>query len=111
MKHTKKHRKLSALEIKTLITPGRYNDGDGLYLHVRQSKPRNSEEAPTLYRAWVFRYRDRTTGKHRDKGLGPLRDVPLKDAREAARKHRNALRDGEDPMALSAAECVAKLGS
>jgi integrase len=98
MKSTKKHNKLSALEIKTLTTPGRYNDGDGLYLHVRKSKLRDRAEAPTLYRSWVFRYRDRTTGKHRDKGLGPLRDVSLKDARESARKNRSALREGVDPI-------------
>ena len=98
VKHTKKHKKLSPLKIKTLTTPGRYNDGDGLYLHVRESKPRNSEEAPTLYRAWVFRYRNRITGKHRDKGLGTLRDLSLKEARETARKHRNALRNGIDPI-------------
>jgi len=90
--------KLSPLGIKSLTEPGRYNDGRGLYLHVRKSGPREIGEEPTIYRAWVFRYRDRVTGKLRDKGLGPLSDVSLKEAREAARKCRNALRDRKDPI-------------
>ncbi len=97
-KQKKTHNKIAKTSLPEYKKPGRYNDGGGLYLHVRESKPRISEDAPTLYRAWVFRYRDRITGKHRDKGLGPLRDVSLKEAREAARMHRNALRDGIDPI-------------
>lgn len=93
-----KHKKLSTLQIKTLNTPGRYNDGDGLYLHVRQSKPSTSEEEPTLYRSWVFRYRDRVTGKLRDKGLGPFRKVSLAKAREKAKKHIDELQDGINPI-------------
>ena len=90
--------KLSPIGIKSLTKPGRYNDGRGLYLHVRTSKPREPDEEPTIYRAWVFRYRDRVTGKLRDKGLGPLDDVSLKEAREAARQCRNALRNRKDPI-------------
>jgi len=95
---SRNQKKLSPLGIKSLTEPGRYNDGRGLYLHVRKSRPREIGGESTIYRAWVFRYRDRVTGKLRDKGLGPLSDVSLKEAREAARKCRNALRDRKDPI-------------
>ena len=68
--------------------PGRHGDGGGLYLHVRESGAR----------AWVFRYRDRTTGKLRDMGLGPLPDVTLAAARVDAANLRSTLRAGVDPI-------------
>ncbi len=80
--------KLSVLRIKALKKPGRYSDGDGLYFYV--SKAGN--------RSWVFRYRDRVTGRLRDKGLGPVRDVSLERAREAAHTARAELRAGVDPI-------------
>ncbi len=80
--------KLKAIQVKNLKNPGRYNDGGGLYLYVK---------APDR-RYWIFRYRDRVTGKHRDKGLGPLDDVSLKMARDKARSCRNSLRDNIDPI-------------
>ncbi|WP_101927027.1 MULTISPECIES: tyrosine-type recombinase/integrase [Luteimonas] len=93
--------KLTALKIRKLKEPGRYSDGDGLYFYVSQSGSRS----------WVFRYRDRSTQKHRDKGLGPERDVTLEQAREAARRARASIREGLDPIdseiqarALAAAE-------
>jgi integrase len=86
--------KLTALKVKALKEPGRYGDGDGLYLYV----------SPSGTRSWVFRYRDRTTSKHRDKGLGPLRDVTLEQARQAAKEARTALRIGVDPIDVKRAE-------
>lgn len=80
--------KLSALQIKNLKEPGRYNDGGGLYLYVKDPDRRY----------WVFRYRDRTTGKQRDKGLGPYSDVSLKTAREDAQDCRIKLRNNIDPI-------------
>jgi hypothetical protein len=80
--------KLSNLRIKAIKKSGRYNDGDGLYYYL--SKTGN--------RSWVFRYRDRVTGKLRDRGLGPARDVTLEQAREAARVARGELRAGMDPI-------------
>lgn len=80
--------KLAAIQVKTLIKPGRYNDGGGLYLYVKTPDRRY----------WVFRYRDRVTGKHRDKGLGSVDDVSLKMARNKARDCRNLLRDNIDPI-------------
>lgn len=81
-------KKLSNLRIKALKEAGRYNDGDGLYFYVSK----------TGSRSWVFRYRDRLTGKLRDRGLGPARDVTLEQAREAARVARSELRAGLDPI-------------
>lgn len=80
--------KLSNLRIKAIKNAGRYSDGDGLYYYV--SKTGN--------RSWVFRYRDRVTGKLRDHGLGAARDVTLEQAREAARTARGELRSGVDPI-------------
>ncbi len=70
------------------LAPGRHNDGDGLYLHVRE----------TGTRAWVFRYRDRVTGKLREKGLGALNDVSLAEARKAAKELRRTVQAGTDPI-------------
>ncbi|WP_460727331.1 tyrosine-type recombinase/integrase [Lysobacter rhizosphaerae] len=80
--------KLSNLRIKALKEPGRYSDGDGLYFYVSRAGNRS----------WVFRYRDRVTGKLRDRGLGPARDVTLEQARAAARLARGELRSGVDPI-------------
>lgn len=80
--------KLSALKVRQLSEAGRYGDGDGLYLYISKLGTKS----------WVFRYRDRATGKHRDKGLGPLRDVSLEQARQAARDARMVLRAGMDPI-------------
>lgn len=85
--------KLSALKVRKLKAPGRYSDGDGLYFYITKLGSRS----------WVFRYRDRTTGKLRDKGLGAARDVTLEQARVAARQARAELRAGLDPIDAAAA--------
>ncbi len=69
--------------------PGRHGDGGGLYLLVK----------PDGRKTWVFRYRDRTTGKQRDKGLSPYPDVKLAEARELATNCRSQLRLDIDPIA------------
>jgi integrase len=86
--------KLSTLRIKAIKKAGRYSDGDGLYFYVSKSGNRS----------WVFRYRDRVTGKLRDRGLGPARDVTLEQARNAARVARGELRAGVDPIDARKAE-------
>jgi integrase len=78
--------KLTALKIKNLTSPGRYGDGDGLWLQVRDNQ----------HRSWLFRYQ--WAGKARQMGLGPFPDVSLADAREAARDCRAAVRRGRDPI-------------
>jgi integrase len=84
-------KKLTVIKIKRLDQPGRYNDGGGLYLLVKSGGGKY----------WLFRYRDRTTGKHRDKGLGSCIDVTLARAREKAAEHRASLLGGTDPIDAS----------
>jgi integrase len=79
---------LTVLKIRALKEPGRYSDGGGLYLYVSKAGSRS----------WVFRYRDRATMKHRDKGLGPLADVTLEQARDKAARCRTSLLEGTDPI-------------
>jgi hypothetical protein len=64
--------KLTALGVKRLIRPGRYGDGGGLWLQVRDAE----------HRSWLFRYK--LHGRARQMGLGPLADVPLAEARDIA---------------------------
>lgn len=83
---------LTAVGIKTK-PPGMHADGDCLYLLVRKQGEIGS---------WVFRYRDRVTGKLRDMGLGRAlgrNGVTLAEAREKAEQKRVMLRDGQDPLA------------
>lgn len=80
--------KLTALKVKRTIKPGRYGDGGGLYLLVQ----------PNGNRSWVFRWRDRLTGKLRDKGLGPAWDISLEQARDKAKLCREQVRNGGDPI-------------
>jgi len=82
--------RLTAISVKNKSKPGRYGDGGGLYLLV---KPNG--------KSWVFRWRDRITGKLRDKGLGSAAGgwaVSLEEARQRAEVCRRQLRDGLDPI-------------
>lgn len=77
---------LTARQVAKLTEPGRYGDGKGLYLQV----------TPTGARSWLLRYeRD---GRERAMGLGPVDDFTLDEARERARKARQLLKDGIDPI-------------
>jgi integrase len=78
--------KLSALKAKNLTAPGRYGDGAGLWLQVRDAQ----------HRSWLLRYS--FGGKVRQMGLGPFPEVPLADARDAAVKCRAKVRAGVDPI-------------
>ncbi len=79
--------KLTALRVKNATTPGKYGDGDGLWLVV------TSETA----RKWILRVQK--AGRRRDIGLGSAADVGLLEARTAAEDMRRALRRGADPVA------------
>ena len=81
---------LNALDLRKRLRhiPGRHQDGRGLHLYVQ----RNGNAS------FIFRYRDRRTGKLRDKGLGAFGDVTLAQARAAAEDCRVLLRDGRDPI-------------
>jgi integrase len=91
---------LTAAKVKT-AGPGRYFDGDGLVLLVRKA-PRAGEPDRAF---WLFRY----TGNERirEAGLGRARGpnaVSLADARERARRLKDRVREGKDPLAERDAE-------
>jgi integrase len=79
--------KLIAIGVKNQNVPGRYGDGDGLWLQV---------QGPTQ-KSWLLRYS--FGGKAREMGLGPVAHVGLAEAREQARAQRALLRQGIDPLA------------
>ena len=79
--------KLNPIQVKTLTTPGRYMDGDGLMLEIK----------PSGSKSWVVRLQ--AGGKRRDYGLGSFKDIGLAEARELARDYRKKLRVGLDPIA------------
>src|SRR3981081_3066916 len=78
--------KLKPLEVAQQVTPGKYPDGDGLYLIV----------ASTTSRRWSYRYWIK--GKERWHGLGSLQDVSLKDARIKRDAARTKVRAGVDTV-------------
>lgn len=90
---------LTAAAVKTK-PPGRYADGDGLYLLVR--------EGGTAF--WIFRFK-LAGGKMREMGLGRARDgknaVSLAAARDAAAPLYRLVRDGRDPLEERAAAAEA----
>lgn len=82
---------LTAVKVKT-APPGRYGDGDGLYLLVR----------PGGTRYWLFRFK-LAGAKGREMGLGRAgasrNAVTLADARKAASGLYAQVRAGVDPLA------------
>jgi hypothetical protein len=65
--------------------PGRYGDGGGLWLNVRESGSRS----------WEFRWM--LDGKAESMGLGSCLDVSLAEAREAAHECRKLVKQRKDP--------------
>lgn len=79
--------KLTSLGLAKLRSPGYYGDGGGLVLQVSASGTRS----------WIFRYQ--LEGKRHEMGLGPCSVVELAEAREFARRCRQLLHQGLDPLA------------
>ena len=78
--------RLTAKRVDLLKAPGRYPDGNGLYLQIINN----------TNRSWLFRFeRD---GKETAMGLGPVHTVTLARAREKARAARLQLLDGINPL-------------
>jgi integrase len=77
---------LTKKRVDNLKVPGRYFDEHGLYLQVM---------SPTN-RSWILRYERQ--GRERWLGLGAVHTFDLKEARERARKARQQLADGIDPI-------------
>ena len=80
-------RRLTVAKLRQAVEPGKYMDGDGLFLLVK----------PSGRRTWVQRVT--IAGKRRDIGLGPHPLVGLARARGAAEDNRRMIRDGGDPLA------------
>lgn len=85
----RKAKNLSALEVNRLILPGNHAVGGvaGLYLYVSE----------TSARSWILRAM--VGGRRRHMGLGGFPDVTLSLARETARRARDAIELGLDPIA------------
>jgi hypothetical protein len=79
--------RLTATQIRNLREPGRYNDGDGLFLELAGPNRGNWQLRATI------------NGRRRDIGLGSLSLVSLKDARDAAFELRRDILRGIDPVA------------
>lgn len=79
-------KRLSSLAVKNAETPGRYGDGDGLFLVVGGGGAKS----------WIVRVQK--NGRRRDIGLGSAAKVPLKLARERAVIVRSQVEAGIDPV-------------
>ena len=91
------HHKLSAVRVKTLKSPGKYEDGGGLRLIV----------GPNVTKRWVVRVT--VAGKRLERGLGTYPDISLDAARDAAAKARKAAEVNLDIKAEERREALAAM--
>ena len=84
----KRAKELSAIEVKRLKEPGFHAVGgvSGLHLRINEGEGKS----------WILRAL--VNGKRRDIGLGGFPDVPLVEARDLARKNKEKIRAGGDPV-------------
>ena len=87
---------LSPASVRNLA-PGRYADGNGLYLLVTDSGAR----------MWIWR--GVIQGRRRELGMGSTSFVALKDARETARQWKRIAHEGGDPAAHRDRQKAARL--
>ena len=78
---------LTPLAVRRLSKAGYHADGAGLYLQVLESGARS----------WVLKYT--LFGRKREMGLGSCKTYTIDEARERARKYRQLVDDGIDPIA------------
>src|SRR5215212_819911 len=76
--------KLTAVTVAILNKPGRYADGNGLYLQIAKGRTKS----------WLFRYMRH--GQARQMGIGPAHVVTLAKARAKAMECQRLLLDGID---------------
>lgn len=79
--------RLTAMSVRSAMKPGRYGDGEGLYLKVGVGGSKS----------WVLRVQK--AGRRRDIGIGSAHKVALGDARKRASKMRAEMEAGLDPVA------------
>lgn len=82
------HKALTDRFIRGNLAPGKYADGNGLYLVVDKSGNRR----------WMLRTWNKAKRKRCDLGLGGFPSVSLKDARDEAIKWKAVARSGSDPI-------------
>ena len=90
---------MNRLTVKFVLrqkAPGMFGDGAGLYLQVINANNRS----------WIFRYK--RFGKSREMGLGSASTYTLDEARELARKAKQQIREGIDPLAARQARVAAE---
>lgn len=80
---------MSARAVATATEPGKYADGDGLYLVI-------GRDGATVRRRWLLYFT--WHGKRREMGLGSAREVTLAEARQLAENSRRLVREGIDPI-------------
>lgn len=93
------YKRLTVAAIKQIEAhgkPGLHPDGDGLGL----------QKTTDGVCSWIFRYQ--VGPKERRMGLGPLRHVSLKEAREAAAEAHRLRREGIDPLDAKRAQKLAQ---
>ncbi len=83
----KPQKALTARFVETIADPGKYFDGHGLFLRVRNNGAKQ----------WVQRITIR--GKRSEIGLGSPPAIPLATARKLALEHRGKAMSGGDPLA------------
>src|SRR5689334_16384134 len=81
-----KVRRLNARLVAALEKPGRYADGNGLYLVVNKGGSKQ----------WVFLFR--FGGRPREMGLGGVSSVSLAEARKSAEACRAKVTKGVNPI-------------
>jgi integrase len=77
---------LTVKQVERIKDAGRFADGHGLYLEV----------TATGARSWTLRYQ--RGGRERWMGLGPTHTYGLDEARELARRARQQIKEGVDPI-------------
>ncbi|MEJ0095437.1 MAG: integrase arm-type DNA-binding domain-containing protein [Methylocella sp.] len=82
----KQTKRLDALTVKALSTPGRYSDGDNLYLAIGKNGSKR----------WAFIYM--LDGRQREGGLGSAATVTLAHARAKAHEWRSMISKGINPI-------------
>ena len=87
--------KLNAQRVARATKPGRYGDGQGLYLQVTHA----------CAKSWVYRYA--LNGKTRCLGLGSASAITLKRARELVAEPRRLRAEGIDPIECRRAQRLA----
>lgn len=79
--------KLTNLEVKSISSPGRHSDGEGLYLYVKANGNKS----------WIFMWTP-AGGSRREAGLGGYPNVSLARARALAESFRQKIADDRDPI-------------